>query len=51
MNIQVTLTGQELIDLVKNEIITVTEARAFLGFTLDLHALQHASGEHSHDHD
>lgn len=47
MNIQVTLTGQELIDLVKNEIINVGEARAFLGFVVDVHALAHG---HDHEH-
>lgn len=48
MNIQVTLTGQELIDLVNNSIISIGEARAFLGFTVDASALFH---EHTHDHD
>lgn len=48
MNIQVTLTGQEIIDLVKNEIISMGEARAFLGFVVDVAALPHT---HDHDHD
>jgi len=46
MNIQITLTGQELVELVNYNILTIEEARGFLGLN---NSTEHSHDNHVHD--